>query len=340
MSGCSTSSAQAYEDCGAPAQGLFAYPGPPFPSDVQSQYSIVALRNKPSGAPSGFSAVCEACLRSRGLIYWKTSPGDCPAPVAPSGFTSGQIVGLSGNAASGVIGGLGAVGAISGAATLGIGAAVSFAVSGLEELFTHHAQAVATEQQTICAVAGYFNPLLKQIDTAVSSGEISADQGVTYVKQVANQASSGLAGILKSCNAACVYQAILRAHADFAAYLYPRITPISMISASAPGSAPITPNNPPGAVPDSGASVPIRSTAGNTYAPSIPGSAPNLTANSLLPGSNAPDNLNAGYIQQTGQSAGLADVPPKGINWTVIAAIASVAVAFVTLLSFSNKAAA
>jgi hypothetical protein len=332
----SKASAQAYESCGV-AQGLLDYPGAPVPDD--SQYRLVALRNKPAGAPQDFPAVCEAMLRARGLIYWKNNPGDCGAPPPPQGFSSGQIVGLSGAAASGVVGGLGAVGTISGAATLGISTAVTLAVAGIESVFAHHAQAVANEQATICAVAGYFNPLIRQIDAAVRSGQISPSQGVTYMQQVAQQAINGLAGIVKTCNASCVYQAILKAHIDFANYFYNAIAP-SQIYPNNPGSAPTTYGTPPGGVTANGTmpnpAPPVRATAANVYAPAIPNSSPPLISNALLPGpSNTSSYLNTGYNQQTGQSAQAADVPP--VNWSMWAALAAIVAAFVAVLSFAGK---
>src|ERR671922_2803050 len=111
MSGCPTTTVEAHENCGAPPMGLAGYPGPFSSPQLDNQYKVVAQRNKPSGAPSSFLVACEASLRARGIIYYKTNPGDCPRPTGPSsGIGGGQIVGLSGMAASGAIGGLGAAG--------------------------------------------------------------------------------------------------------------------------------------------------------------------------------------------------------------------------------------
>jgi hypothetical protein len=337
MADCPYTSAQAYENCAAPPQGLLAYPGiTGLPSDIDKQYAIVALRNKPAGAPDGFAVLAEACLRARGMLYHKSSPGDCgQASAVPGGLPSAQIVGLSGMAASGVIGGLGAAGTLSGAATLGIGTAVSLAVAGISAIFTHHDQAVKNEQATICQVASYFNGLIVQIDDAVLSGQITYDQGITYMKQVTNQAISGLQSIYKPCNAACVYQGVLRAHADFAAWFYPRISPATF-GAQAPGSAPIA-MTVAGAVPDAGAVAPLRSSSNpmQAYAPAITTAAAPLTPNQALPSgcTICPDYLNQGYNQQTGQSGQAADVPPQTTNWVMYGAIAAIIAAFVAVLA-------
>lgn len=317
--GCSQATAQGWENCAGGPEGLLPYPGLGAPLFSDSQYNIVAMRNNPTGK-ANFVPPCEANLRARGLIYYKKNPGDCGSAPTAGGFGSGQIVGLSGQAAAGVVGGIGAAGVISGAATFGIGTAVTLTVAGIEQLFAHHAEAVRNEQATICAVAAYFNPLLKQIDQAVMSGAISSDQGVTYVRQVTQQAINGLQSIYKKCNAACYFIGYLKAHADLVSSLYPAIAPHPVMGAQAPGSAPSTYHNTPGGVTDSGSVPPIRSLPNNTYAPTSNSPAPPLTSNKLLPSGNvvSSDYLNRGYNQETGQSAQAADVPAIPISMTTI----------------------
>lgn len=333
MSGCPSTSVQAYENCGAPPMGLLSYNAL---DPNAAAMKAAAASSKPSGTKPEYVIGCEAMLRAGGLIYWKTNPGDCPAPQAPSGITSGQIAGLSGQAASGVVSGFAAVGALSGAATLGIGTAISVAVGGIEAIFQHHDVAVKNEQATICGVAGYFNQAKTQIDAAVRSGQISPDAGVTYLTQVANQAKSGLASILKSCNAACYYQGFCQAFINYARTWYDFIAPNTGVHPQAPGGPPSGYGTPPGGVtvsPTSPAPAqPNRSLGGSTYAPATL-SGPPLIPNQSLPGSGAPDYLNRGYNQQTGQSAQGADVPPSGINWNMVAAIAAVVLLVVTLMN-------
>lgn len=350
-----------YESCIAPPMGLYSYPGISVSTDINSLYALVSQRNAPPGVEKSFATFCEASLRARGLLYYKSSVGDCGSAVGSptAGINSGQIAGLTGTAASGVIGGLGAAGALSGPATLGIGSAVSLAIAGIADIFTHHAQAVANEQRTICAVANYFNPLVRQIDQAVMRGSITADQGLVFIRQVAQQAINGLGSIVKNspCNAACQFIGVLKAHIDFAASFYPLIAPYASIG-NAPGSAPSFFGTPPGGVADTFGGPPpppIRSLPWNTYAPAGPD--PNapmadpLTQNTLLPSGcrvSAPssgaiqwiggaacssDYLNIGYRQPTGQEGQYADVPPTGIDWVMIGAIAAVIAAFVALLA-------
>lgn len=293
-------SVQAFESCGATAMGLLAYPGVAIPDD--SQYALSASRSKPAGSTSYYAMLAEACLRARGLIYFKVNPGDCGAPNPANGFTNVQIVGLAGTAASGVTGGLAAAGAISGAATFGIGAAVSVAVAGIEAIFQEHAIAVANEQATLCKVANYFNPLVGQIDAAVRSGAITPSQGIAYMNQICNTAQQGLDSITKPCNAACVYSAICQAFSDFANYFYNVIAPPQTFAPQAPGAAPSAAGSLPGGVPSTAYNVapppPVRSAPENTYAPAIPNTAVAIGAPLL------------GYNQPSGQAAQATDVPP------------------------------
>lgn len=315
---CQTSTGvAAYENC-----GIQLVPGlAPYNSNDPNAAAIRAAvaQSKPTGAPSDYAIAAEACLRAGGILYWTATGAPCQFPSVSGGVTSGQIIGLSGSASSGIIGGLGAAGIIGGAATLGITAAISLAVAGIETIFANHAAAVANENHTICMVAGYFNGAKAQIDNAVRSGQISSDAGVTYLTQVANQAKSGLASIMKTCNASCVYGGILQAFINFSRTWYDSIAP-AIPQAQAPAGPPTYYGTPPGGVTTSPGTPappqPIRSLPGNTYLPAGPStiggqlpSAP-LTSNQLIPGNpNASDWLNLGYNQPTGQAAQGADLP-------------------------------
>lgn len=344
MSGCPNTDVAAYENCGAPAQGLAAFGVDPNVSAIKA----AVASSTPRGVNASYPIVCEAMLRAGGLIYFKSSPGDCGAPPTLPGITSGQIAGLSGAAASGVTGILGTVGVIGGAATLGISTAITAAVGGIETIFAHHAQAVANEQATICSVANFFNSAKRAIDSAVRSGMISPDEGVAYLTQVANQAKSGLATIMNTCNAACYYQGFLQAFINYARTWYDYLAPALIVFPQAPNSPPSSYGTPPGGVTQTGSlpapPPPIRSTPGNVYAPAGPAPygplSPPLNTNTALPGNYAAsDYLNQGYNQPTGDSAQAADTPPSQINWQTFAAIATVVLVAFTLLG-SRKAAA
>lgn len=341
--GCPTTSAAAYENCSGPPAGGFAYPGPATLAaipNVQAQIGIVAARNKPPGLSwPNWPLSVEVVIRARGITYYKQTPGDCGSGAAtPTGFGSGQIVGLSGQAASGIVGGLGAAGTLAAPATFGISAAVEVAVAGIEDIFAHHATAVANEQATECAMQNYLNPIIRKIDAAVASGQISDQDGIAYMTQVGNQAINGLQSIVKPGNLAYGTIGLIKSLMDFASFYYPLLSPISAFTANRPGQPPsaFSGITPPGGVVDGNATPPIRSTSdpGFAYTPAIIPSAPALTPNKVLPSgcSICPDYLNQGYSQETGQSAQYADVPPSGINWTAIAAIATIVLILITVL--------
>lgn len=340
---CQTSAGvAAYENC-----GIQLVPGlQPYNSNDPNANAITAAvaQSKPSGAGSDYQTAGEACLRAGGILYWTATGAPCQFPTVSGGVTSGQVVGLSGSAASGIFGGLGAAGIIGGAATLGITAAISLAVGGIETIFANHAAAVANENHTICQVAGYFNGAKAQIDAAVRSGQITSDQGVTYLTQVANQAKSGLASIMKVCNASCVYGGILQAFINFARTWYDSIAPRNLPTPQAPGGPPTSWGTPPGGVTTSPSTPappqPVRSLPGNTYLPTGPGVVPQapgtpLTSNQNLPGNpGASDWLNLGYNQPTGQAAQGADVP----NTTVLPSWLLPAAAIILIVLVLQKA--
>jgi hypothetical protein len=203
------------------------YPSDPF----ASQYPTIAVNEKPAKAPAGTEFLIEACLRYRGIIYWKSKPGDCGTATKQSAGAAAKTLQLS-EAALGTTSALSTGGVIAlgagvsaalGVATLGIG----LAAAPILAITQHHAQAVKTEQATICGVTQQANQTIPAIDAAVASGQISAAQGVDYMNSLCNNLLQGLDTIKKTCNAACVYEAVLRAHLDFASIYYPAIAPQS-----------------------------------------------------------------------------------------------------------------
>lgn len=173
-------------------------------------YQAVATNNNPSHAPSGNAAFIEANLRYRGIIYGKQHVGDCGTPVR---------TGVSGRQA--------AVSAIGGAAAFDpepFSKTALSIVDSIAGIFTaHHAQAVKTEQQTICDVALKLNSIIPQLDAMVVNGQITAQDGIGKMDQATQAAIQELGSIKKDCNAACVFTSVCQAHADFARTVYPQL---------------------------------------------------------------------------------------------------------------------
>jgi hypothetical protein len=250
--------------CGLPASRFV-------PASLQSQAQTVAQGNVPPSAPSDFVPYCTACLIARGLIYFKNNPGDCGTPT-PLNFEDSQ---LAGGAASIAVG----IASMAGASLPGIGVAIS----AIQGIFAAHAQAVATEQSTICQVAGVINQVFAYYDTLVAEGEISPSTAYAGIQNFLQQANEQLQTIEKTCNAACVYQGILKAHAAFCAIYYPAIAP-EQISAHAPGAPPSSFGTAPGGVISVGASgsptVSVAGSAGVLQSTEVSGA-------SLAPGAGA-----------------------------------------------------
>jgi hypothetical protein len=202
-----------------------------------------------NGSPPGEAALIEASLRLRGFPYWKNQIGDCPLPTSKTsgvgaqlGIQSTQIASTAGLTA------LETAGILSGPATLGIGAAVGFAIAGVEDLLQHHSVAVANEQNTLCFITGNMNATIPKIDAAVASGLITPDEGTSLIKQLVQQMRPALQTIEQVCNAACVYSGVLNGHVAFAPVYYKQIAPMRVIAQS-PGAAPTAFGSNPGGVP-------------------------------------------------------------------------------------------
>lgn len=161
-------------------------------------------------------------ISSRQLYYGGTCGG-------PSGPSAGMI-------ASGVAGQVG------GAIPV-VGSIVQSLASVFSAISAHHATAVANEQAAICYVVSQFNQYLPQIDNAVASGQITAQQGIDAVTQLCSALKQTLAPISgvgrggHPCNAGCCFGLELDAHAEFVQHFYPDLSPL--YAAPAP-SAPNT----------------------------------------------------------------------------------------------------
>jgi len=177
---------------------------------LSSIYSSIAANNNPSHAPTGNANFIEACLRYRGIIYGQKQIGDCGSVVRQS--PNSTMLASSG---------------IRSAASVDpepISGSILAGVAFITGIFgAHHAQAVKTEQATLCDVTKKANAAIPQIDAMVASGTISAQDGISYMDSSMQQLIQECGTIRKDCNAACVISSALQAHMDFARYYYPRI---------------------------------------------------------------------------------------------------------------------
>ena len=193
-----------------------------------SIYPVVMARNVPGGISSsnrqGFMNQGEAFLRARYIAYYKSKPGDCggPSQAGPNAVTTTLKISQASLGAASAVGTLAAggaaafagttVGAILGPATLGL----SLAVIPVTLIEAHHAQAVSTEQSTLCSITNSWNTTAQQLEALLRSGQITEQQADAYIENLADNLVQGLDAIKKVCNAACSYQGFMRAYQDFA----------------------------------------------------------------------------------------------------------------------------
>jgi hypothetical protein len=95
----------------------------------------------------------------------------------------------------------------------GVGALVGL----FEAIFAHHAQAVAKEEQVLCASVPAANDSLTAIEQAVAAGTMTPAQGIAALQQLQREFANAVSSIIKDdethCNAACVWAMCLAAAA-------------------------------------------------------------------------------------------------------------------------------
>jgi hypothetical protein len=175
-----------------------------------------------AGAKSSDWTLCvvKSFLYARRLIYSKVSPGDCGTQSygqlsSPGSFAA---IGLGGAAqvdpepiSKGILSGLASITGIFGA---------------------HHAQAVITEEDTICKVSSYLNSSLASLENAVKAGNVSPDSASQILSQVGGQLDPLLGQIAKPCNAACGFRIGIRALVSFMTDIgFPLLAPSSLSDA-------------------------------------------------------------------------------------------------------------
>lgn len=205
----------AYLACGA------VTPQPLAPDNILQNYAASA------GAQSSNFTLCYAvaCLKARRLIYWKQSPGDCGA----SGFSLNQTTLIEASVGKGI----GTAAQVDPEPiSKGILAGVATILGGFTAA---HAQAVATEQTTLCNVTIAYNSSIVPLEQAVKTGSLSPDQASTILSQIAAQLDPSLAAIAKPVNFAAGFRITLKALVQFNAdVVFPALAPTSLVQALSP----------------------------------------------------------------------------------------------------------
>lgn len=134
------------------------------------------------------------------------NPSGCPqaatGSIAGAALTKvGSNIAIQLAGASSILGPIGAIAA----PILGI----------FSSIFTHHAQAVAKEQQVVCSAVPSAGQALQVIEQAVQNGTIDPATGIASLQQVVSEFQTAVQPIIKmnssQCNAACVWTKELQA---------------------------------------------------------------------------------------------------------------------------------
>lgn len=214
-----TNTWDAYISCGS------VTPQPLVPDSVLVNYAASA------GAKSSDWTLCYAvaCMKTRRMIYWKASPGDCGTQGIA--LNSSTIISMK------VGSGLGAAASVDPEPiSKGILAGLTAILGGFTAV---HAQAVATEQQTGCAVAISFNQAASQLEQAVSQGLIDANTASSIMQQVVQQLQAALSPIVKTGNFGAGMRIALNAmQSFFTDVVFDALTPAQNIPIITPITAP------------------------------------------------------------------------------------------------------
>lgn len=207
------------------------------PRYTEAQVSTYADRAGASGAP-WIRPMAITFLRVNRVIYWKNTPqnlvGDCDQNSAPNGLPTGikaSQLGITGvGTVAGIATGIGGAGAsIAGIGAAALGAAAAGAglvLIPIMAIFAHHAQAVQTEQQTLCQVAIQYDQFADAIEQAIASGQVPLQDALAKLNSVLSSIDSGLASIEKPYNAPYGYRRAVKALGLFnAEVVYPSLVP-------------------------------------------------------------------------------------------------------------------
>jgi hypothetical protein len=98
---------------------------------------------------------------------------------------------------------------------IGVGAGLEVGSLIFSAIFSHHSQAVAKEQQVVCAAVPAASDSISAIDGAVQDGTLTPQQGIAALQQLLSSFQGQVASIVKNspsqCNAACVWTKMLTA---------------------------------------------------------------------------------------------------------------------------------
>jgi hypothetical protein len=179
----------------------------------------------------GIAWVAKKTIARHRMIYCKATQGDCGGASSVPELTDAKITSIAGSLGSTAVGFAGSTGELAGfglaagstalaAVTFGIGAVAAV----ITTIFSHHAAAVAKEENTLCLVSETYNAYAAKIEQAVASGQITVAQAQALALQVEQQLVGIMASGYKNYNAYAYYTYALKAVSLYAReQIYPQL---------------------------------------------------------------------------------------------------------------------
>lgn len=184
-------------------------PASPNPGHNMDTYNVILA-----------SARAGQVVKASGAPIYIPGTGDCAASGVSSNVKLAQVSGtmaLTGiNVAAALSSGVAAaIGTALGPLTLGLSTLIGL----FPLLFGHHAAAVKKEQSILCTAVPAANNYLQIIDQAVTSGQVTPQQGIAALNSLLSDFGAQVAAIRHGadptvsgeCNAACVMYSALKA---------------------------------------------------------------------------------------------------------------------------------
>jgi len=142
-----------------------------------------------SGSETWPVTLAAAMMRANRAMYSKVSAQDCGSSTI-SGAGTDLTIGMINKSVT-------AVNTLA-VAAIGVpivGPLIGLAITGVEDIIKHHAQAVANEQRTICATVNAFNQFEAQLESKIASGGITLENAIALCNQAVTQITSALNSI-------------------------------------------------------------------------------------------------------------------------------------------------
>lgn len=200
------------------------------------------IRNKPGFTQAVYAEIVNAAQTGQFTDYNASAKSCFSSPSSTGARTLSLVSSGGGLALQGAV----QAGLISaGPATFGITIAIAGITALFGTIFSHHAQAVATENRILCASGPAANNYLQIIDQAVQSGKATPAQAKQALQSLLADYTSTVQPIIKNnsgqCNAACVELKELTAIVAYKSSLYDDMANAAATSSAAgagPTSAP------------------------------------------------------------------------------------------------------